>query len=37
MLFNASAADINKSKASSDVRLNPDADKGFGFLAREGF
>lgn len=36
MLFKASAADINKSRASSEVRRNPDVDNGFGFLPRGG-
>ena len=34
-MLSASAADMNKSSASSEVRLKPAEDKGFGFLARE--
>ena len=37
MLFRASAAEINRSSASSDVRLKPPEERGFGFFPRATF
>lgn len=34
MLFKASAAEMNRSRASSEVRLKPVVDNGFGFFPR---